>query len=708
MNENVTILKFFVIFIFVFVIMAMLSGSGTDDSTTVADGFEIDAYDVTLDVAENNVVSVTETITVDFTECEKHGIYKFTPLWFKYTPKDGKTISRKAKISDYRAIGDEYSLDTVKKKARIKIGSASSYVGCGPKIYTIKYLYDMGSDPFKGFDEFIFHAYGDYWGTEIKNATINVIMPKSIEGYNVNFFMDKYRGSDVTRFVNYSVNNNRLTAKFNSEKYKSYLPDADCSSSIDVDNDECISTYYTGGGLDKSLTVDIELPEGYFAKGSWNYGFKSLISSIVVIVLTMITIITWYRYGKNFAKRSKTVEFYPPDNLNSAEIGYVFNKNQTNKKLSVSLIVQLASKGYIKIDEINDKKKDIQITNLIKFARKPADFQNMLGNRIIEVQKIKNADNYLNEDESYMMSYLFHSSNFRKLTTSIDKFLAVRDNLVNKGYIKVVSDNENELMANFDEKKAEYDRLVAEYNTNLANSEKMLAKLQPLSYLEQVVYEKLFEYSDVIILSEHETFYQVFNTIDSQLSGNFNDKIHDSVASSKIIGAVLRMFLVLTISVISYSFFEDLDPKLYILYYISFGCIFVNLFFALFMKRKTEYGEMIIAKVQGFKDFLVTVEKDKLEKLVSENPHYFYDILPYTYVLNISKKWISKFENIPMPKMDMGTFDYGNDSAYSSLYDTVSWPAPSFSSSGGGCSSCGGGCSSCGGGCSSCGGGGSW
>ena len=129
------------------------------------------------------------------------------------------------------------------------------------------------------------------------------------------------------------------------------------------------------------------------------------------------------------------------------------------------------------------------------------------------------------------------------------------------------------------------------------------------------------------------------------------------------------------------------------------------------MTRKTEYGELISARVKGFRHFLITAEKEKLEELVSENHNYFYNILPYTYVMNISKKWIKKFENIPMPEMNMGSFNYTSDSSYYALYNDTYYPATtnsSSSSSSSGCSSCGGGCSSCGGGCSSCGGGGSW
>ena len=64
-----------------------------------------------------------------------------------------------------------------------------------------------------------------------------------------------------------------------------------------------------------------------------------------------------------------------------------------------------------------------------------------------------------------------------------------------------------------------------------------------------------------------------------------------------------------------------------------------------------------------------------------------------------------------MPQVDMGNFNYGDSSSYSSISNSVYEPTFTISSGGsssGGCSSCGGGCSSCGGGCSSCGGGGSW
>ena len=249
-----------------------------DENMHLADGFDISAYNVVLDVNEDNTIEVTENLTVNFTSNYKHGIYKFTPQWLEYTGKDGETIKRKSTVTNYRAVGDEYTVDSVKKKKRIKIGSADEYVGVGEKTYVIKYTYDMGKDPYKGFDELIFHAYGDYWGTEIKNASIQVNMPKNISGTQINFFLDKYRETNANDFVDYSVSGNTIYAKFNQEKYLEYQKKDYCSYEFRVDEyGNCKMPEYMEKELVRSLTIDVELPEGYFVGGSWNYGWGSFI-----------------------------------------------------------------------------------------------------------------------------------------------------------------------------------------------------------------------------------------------------------------------------------------------------------------------------------------------------------------------------------------------------------------------------------------------
>lgn len=684
-----------------------------DENIHLADGFDISAYNVVLDVNEDNTIEVTENLTVNFTSNYKHGIYKFTPQWLEYTGKDGKTIKRKSTISDYRADGDPYTIDTVKKKKRIKIGSAAEYVGAGEKNYVIKYTYDMGRDPYKGFDELIFHAYGDYWGTEIKNASIQVNMPKSISGTKVNFFLDKYRDKNANKFVDYEVSGNTIYAKFNQEKYYQYQEKEYCSQEYHVDEyGNCeMPSYWGDEVLEKSLTIDIELPEDYFVGGSWNYGWGSFIICLIVFAITIWNFIRWRKFGKDFPKGVQTVEFYPPENLSSAEIGYIYGR-QTNKKLTISLIVQLASKGYIKIDEIEEKKKkEIQITNLMIRPKEQLTFDDLVPDRVIKVKKLRLADpNILDKKELTMMTYLFKKSDEKDVKSNLEKFLAVKDSLVQKGFIEIVSDNEDTRFEELNKRKEEYENSKKQYEKDMIKYADEQAKRPSLTTLELAVYNRLFENKDVIILSEHKTFYKAFDDVEKQLKSSLKDLVDDKTATKKMIQSIFISIVVLFLYLISYCLVEDMDPNWKIVYTLTFACIFINVFFTLIMKRKTKYGEEIIGKVKGFRNFLETAEKDKLEKLVLENPNYFYHILPYTYVLNISKKWMEKFEDIHIPEMDMGTYDFNSFNSFNHLYSDVYHPEPvrSSSSSSSGCSSCGGGCSSCGGGCSSCGGGGSW
>lgn len=543
----------------------------SDTYQSTADGFTIDNYKVVLDVNEDNKVDVREYVGINFYERGHHGIYRFIPVWLEYTNKDGLTKSKKAKLSDLRALGDNYTLDIVNGKERIKIGNASTTLPLGIHDYEIGYTYDMGSDTYKGYDEFIFHVFGDFWGTEISNASLEINLPKivNLEG-KIKFFADKYRKNDITSYVDYYVSGNTIYARVSS-RYQ----------------------------LNGSLTIDIELPEGYFVGGTSVYGNKSLIVCIICIITSIAMFILWFKNGKDLDSGVPTVEFYAPDNLDPAEIGYLY-KNDTGRRLAVSLIVSLASKGYIKIIDSENKEDHVIMKNPDK-----------------------------------------------------------------EGVIRPAM-SENEV----------------------------------------IVYNGLFKKSDATQLSTNYDFYEVFDEIAKNVHQKFDDEVNDLTAYKSMVVSSVCFLICVVLLGIAYCNFEDLNPSFNILYLVAALANGGTFILTLLMKRKNSTGERIKAKISGFRNYIEVAEKSQIDMFVLKNPNYFYDILPYAYVLGVSKKWINKFENIPMPLNDMGTFDFSNIDSLDNLADSVYVPSSSSSSSGS--SGCGGGCSSCGGGCSSCGGGGSW
>lgn len=139
---------------------------------------------------------------------------------------------------------------------------------------------------------------------------------------------------------------------------------------------------------------------------------------------------------------------------------------------------------------------------------------------------------------------------------------------------------------------------------------------------------------------------------------------------------------------------------------------FIAFVMAFFVRKRTDEGHMNLQKIKGFKMFLETAEKERLETLVDENPEYFYDIMPYAYVLGVSDKWMKKFENIAInpPSWYYGYNTFTFHTMYHFMNSTVrncseAMTSVPQASSSGGFSGGGGGFS---GGGSGGGGGGSW
>ena len=180
--------------------------------------------------------------------------------------------------------------------------------------------------------------------------------------------------------------------------------------------------------------------------------------------------------------------------------------------------------------------------------------------------------------------------------------------------------------------------------------------------------------------------------------------------SEKIFGFGLFMtFATITIVLSSIWFSAIVSSQLYVVATIigAFSILGMVICF-IAMPKRSKMGSQIYGQIMGFKRFLETVKKEQIESLVMQNPNYFYDILPYTYVLGISDKWIKKFETIALRAPDWyDGYDSFDTIRFGAFMNTTMSSARSSASSSSGSSggSSGGGSSGDG---SGGGGGGSW
>ncbi len=89
------------------------------------------------------------------------------------------------------------------------------------------------------------------------------------------------------------------------------------------------------------------------------------------------------------------------------------------------------------------------------------------------------------------------------------------------------------------------------------------------------------------------------------------------------------------------SYVIELLPK-FILAAVGFAIVMLSVSL---ISRADDYTEKL-NRIVGFKEFIETVEKDKLEEMLESNPEFYYNVLPYAIVLGVSDKWADKFEGL--------------------------------------------------------------
>lgn len=652
--------------IFILCLTAFMPNKVLAESTVIKDnGYSIKSYDINMVVNENNTFDITEKITAHF-NVARHGIYRRIPLKNSITRLDGTKSNNRAKISNI-TVSERYTISKENGYEVIKIGDPNKTI-TGNRSYTIKYTYDIGKDPLKDADELYFNLIGNEWDTSISDVTFRIKMPKSFNKSLLGFSTG-IKGSTNNSNISYSVNGNVISGSY---------------------------TNILNPG--QALTVRLTLPEGYFIGASSNFNIYAVISIIISLICVLIAYILWAKYGRD-DKVVETVEFYPPEGYNSAEIGFLY-EGSANTQSVISLLIYLANLGYLKIEEIEEQ-------GIFKSSKS------------FRITKIKEYDGN-NENERIFFNGLFKNRN-----------------IVDMGKVKEIMEEAKR------------------------NGEKI--KFTQAMELATDTSEK----TSVTSSDLYDNFYTTLNKIKSNLNSKENkNKIFESSASKKgkwLIIMIIAIFALITIRpVIEYSGMENLilallfpgigfsllftmifgknpivvrifgliwgsifagipwtlfvlpalkeEPMYLISYIIGIICVAALIVFIKIMPKRTQYGNEILGKLRGFKRFLETAEKPQLESLVEQNPEYFYNILPYTYALGVSDKWIKQFETIALQApnwydsrddFNMHTFGAFMTTTMASATSAMS-SSPSSSSSGG---SSGGGSS---GGGSGGGGGGSW
>lgn len=585
-------------------VLARASTKPSKDNSYSSLEYVIDKYHVDIKVGDNNVYHITEQITAYF-NVDKHGIKRYIPIRNTIVRQDGSEHTYLAKIKNVDVndvVDKDYNVDYL----TLTIGRESKTFK-GERAYTVSYTFDAGKDGLKGADEFYFNIIGTNWDTVIGNVSFSITMPSEFNASKLGFSHGSY-GNEDSSGISYTVDENRITGSYNGVLLKN-----------------------------EGLTVRLELPEGYYSFKTSNYKYWYF---IVPIVSALVIFIMWFIFGRD-AKVIKTVEFYPPYDFNSVELAFNYKGKISNSDVS-SMLVYLASKGYIKIidntpedKKISEKSKDKYIT--------------------LEKAKVYTGNN---SREAEFIWGLFGTAN--KVTL----------NSISNGFYQSVQRIKHDVASKEHKREIFKTTLPATIIafTLVIISALVVCMLPMLEYFDfGMAFGTLFLLGmfGVLIVAP---LYWGCNVSDGRywVFVVFWESMMILVAIASVRG--LPIWLI-----------AKYDPMYLTGFFVGIACLAVQLFGILYMSKRNAKGNEILGKILGFKQFLKTAEKDKLEALVNENPTYFYDILPYTYVLGVSKKWIEKFESIAIPPVEWYSGDFTDYMWLHSLNTTMSRSVSSIS-----------------------------
>lgn len=305
--------------------------------------WEIQSFDVRIELTEKDLFLVEERIDTNFF-IEKHGIYRDIP--YKYSDDSLKGLLFPDKITiKVESVTDQdgnkwkYDTSTYGDYYRIKIGDADKYIS-GQQTYIIKYQVKQAIGFYPEHDELYWNATGNEWPVEILQSTTRVILPANLN------LTEKELKNSIDSFC--------YTGSYSSTESECTI-----SENLDLTNPNITFEVNSELGENEGISIGVTFPKGTIKELSFLEKYWALIAlnSLVCLPIPVSILLFYIWWGKGKDKNGKGTivpRFQPPNNISPAEAGVLFNNSVDSHDVS-AMLIDLAIRGYIKIEELPKK-----------------------------------------------------------------------------------------------------------------------------------------------------------------------------------------------------------------------------------------------------------------------------------------------------------------------------------------------------------------
>lgn len=331
-------------------------------------------FQVDIIVNTDSSLTITEKILADCGNASgKHGIFRVFSTINKTRDGDFITPIDIISITDENGKNLKYQKYQEMGIITYKIGDPLVEVK-GENTYVIKYvLKGVVNNLTSEQDELYFDILGSFWDLEIDNFRANLIFPEGVASSNaeVNLYSGKLDsgGNDLASFTWLSGNNLEITSTDVISKREGIT--------LSVVFPTKILNLYQPIMADKAGINHAPYPS--FAEAIK----KSSKDIALTILLIFLSFLIWFKYGRDPKSNFPIIaEFESPDNLTPLEISLILNEAASRNDAMTATIINLAVKGYLKIEKIDKKmfffSNDYKLISSNKEARDLYRYENYI------------------------------------------------------------------------------------------------------------------------------------------------------------------------------------------------------------------------------------------------------------------------------------------------------------------------------------------
>ncbi len=292
-----------------------------------AKSWRISDFQDTITIDKSGRAIVTERITLAF-EGEWHGIHRMIPI--EYPGPNGTNYELYLDVTsvtdgDGGKLKYETSITNAERDLKIYIPDAVD----ATRTVEITYRVSNGTRFFDSYDEFYWNVTGNDWPVPIDHASATVRFPDSAAG---------------------SLRAQAFTGVYGSTEHNATAKVDGAEAQFETSN----SLPMRGG-----LTIDVYIPKGVLSEPGAITRFFWFIGGNPIVFLPLVTLVVmfalWWFKGRDPDPGMSVAPMYePPANISPAEAGTLLD-DAIHPRDITSTMVDLAVRGYIKIEETDDK-----------------------------------------------------------------------------------------------------------------------------------------------------------------------------------------------------------------------------------------------------------------------------------------------------------------------------------------------------------------